>query len=324
MNRLRINVVVTCTARKTKPIPLEARLLNVGGTTTSARFKEWRLRLENEGENRVKAIDLYGGNAWSIVRRLHDDPKTGPRIRLWIVSAGQGLLSPETLVVPYAATFSRGHADSVLRAASERDEAEQWWDALVKWRRGKGQKIASIVDVACAFPTDPLIVAASEEYLHALHVDLEAALMCLRRPSGMVIISSGARKTGVLAWNYLPCDSRLEHTFGRGRMALNVKILSSVVAGYSASEISIEKLRGHYTKLLSGLPEVRYPIRARMSDDDVRKFIRRQLRAQPKAGHTRLLRSLRKSGLACEQKRFRGLFQRLKNTTESGPKELHE
>jgi hypothetical protein len=285
--------------------------MNVTGTTTAARFKEWRRRLDGERADRVKAIELYSGNAWSVVRRLHDDPESGSRIRLWIVSAGQGLLSPETLVVPYAATFSRGHADSVLPEASGQEQAREWWHALVKWRRGKGQKLASIVDVACAFPADPLIVAASEEYLSALHTDLEAARMCLSRRGGMVIISSGARKTGTLARNFLPCDSRFEHTFGRGRMALNVKILSSVVAGFSASEISIGKLRGHYRELLNGLPEAPYPMRVRLSDDDVRKFIRRQLRTQPTAGHTRLLRSLRDSGLACEQERFRELYHKV-------------
>jgi hypothetical protein len=311
VNRLRINVVVTCTARKTKPVPAGARLMNVAGATIAMRFMEWRRRLDGARADQIKAIDLYCGNAWSVVRRLYEDPETGPRVRLWIVSAGQGLLSPETLVVPYAATFSRGHVDSVLPEAFGQEEAEQWWHALVKWRRGNGQKLASIVDVACAFPGDPLIVAASEEYLSALHTDLEAARMCLRRLNGMVIISSGARKTGPLAGNFLPCDSRFEHAFGRGRMTLNVKILWSVVAGYSAGEISIGKLRGRYQKILDGLPEAPYPTRVRMTDEDVRKFIRRQLRIQPTAGHTRLLRSLRDSGTACEQERFRELYRKV-------------
>ena len=314
VNRVRMNVVVTCTARKTKPVPAGARLMDVTGTTMTARFKEWTRRLERDGTDRVRVLDLYCGNAWSVIRRLRENPTTGPRIRLWIVSAGQGLLSPEMLVGAYAATFSRGHADSIQTPRAGREQAEEWWNALVKWRRGKGQEPASIADVARAFPEDPLVVAVSQEYLAALKADLEAARGCLRRPSGMVIISSGAQKTGTLAENFLPCDSRFEHRFGRGRMALNAKVLSSVVATYAPTEVSITKLREHYGSLLQKLPEAPYPERVRMGDDAVRKYIRGQLRAQPAPGHTRLLRGLRELGTACEQGRFRELYREVAGT----------
>jgi len=304
-----MNVVVTCTARKTKPAPEGARLMNVMGTTTTARFKEWTRRLDQDGSDRVKALDLYCGNAWSVVRRLHQDRATGPLIRLWIVSAGQGLLSPEMLVGAYAATFSRGHADSILAPGAGREQAEEWWHALVKWRRAMGQEPASIADVARTFPGDPLVVAASQEYLAALQADLEAARSFLRRASGMVIISSGAQKTGTLAENFLPCNARFEHRFGRGRMALNAKVLASVVATYAPTEVTITKLRDHYGSLLQKLPEAPYPQRMRMGDEEVLKYIRGQLRTQPAAGHTRLLRGLRERGLACEQGRFRELYR---------------
>lgn len=45
-----------------------------------------------------------------------------------------------------------------------------------------------------------------------------------------------------------------------------------------------------------------------MTDEEVRRFIRRELGSAPDSSHTGLLRTLRDAGKACEQKRFRNLF----------------
>lgn len=46
-----------------------------------------------------------------------------------------------------------------------------------------------------------------------------------------------------------------------------------------------------------------------MSDDEVRAFIRSKLAVDRSLRHTRLLRTLREGGRACEQGRFRRLFK---------------
>ena len=48
--------------------------------------------------------------------------------------------------------------------------------------------------------------------------------------------------------------------------------------------------------------------RQKMTDDDVRDFIRQALMRDPRAAQTKLLRSLRDTGRACEQARFKRLF----------------
>lgn len=48
--------------------------------------------------------------------------------------------------------------------------------------------------------------------------------------------------------------------------------------------------------------------RRRLTDEEVRLFIRERRTAEPSARHTRLLKQLRESGAACEQSRFRALF----------------
>ena len=48
--------------------------------------------------------------------------------------------------------------------------------------------------------------------------------------------------------------------------------------------------------------------RRRLTDEEVRLFIRERRQAEPGAKHTRLLRLFRENGHACEQRRFRTLF----------------
>jgi hypothetical protein len=50
------------------------------------------------------------------------------------------------------------------------------------------------------------------------------------------------------------------------------------------------------------------PERRRLSDEEVRRFIREQLAERPTLRQTRVLRLLRESGYSCEQARFKALF----------------
>jgi hypothetical protein len=281
---------------------------NVRGDTLSQRLREWDTRLGAGAKLGVKAIDLYAGNSWSVVKRICASPKIGPSVRLWIVSAGCGLLTADMKAPPYSATFTKGDPDFVLRG---HDEAEShiWWQLLSNGRSWVNGKFKRMSDVARVFPVEPLIVVVSVDYLGALQDDIAKARMYLQTPDSLVIISAGAKKEGVLAANFLPCDSRLEHRFGRGRMALNTRILESVLISHLNRKQSFAQIKGRYGKMLALLPRADYPKRERSSDDQVRAFVNSELRKKSDAKHTSLLRLYRSGGLGCEQSRFRDLFR---------------
>jgi hypothetical protein len=50
------------------------------------------------------------------------------------------------------------------------------------------------------------------------------------------------------------------------------------------------------------------PERNRLSDEEVRRFIRQHREVEPAIRHTRLLKLLREGGFSCEQARFKALF----------------
>ena len=104
----------------------------------------------------------------------------------------------------------------------------------------------------------------------------------------------------------------MEHVVGRGRSALNIRILQEVVSRAHPDRICMSELRKQYAQQISGLPDSGYPKRDRSTDDEVRRFIQAALKTGLPKSHSRLLQEFRKSGLACEQSRFRELFQELK------------
>ncbi len=49
-----------------------------------------------------------------------------------------------------------------------------------------------------------------------------------------------------------------------------------------------------------------------MTEEQVKLFIREEMKANPKTSATQLLRRLRDNGRACEQRRFRQIFDDVK------------
>ena len=124
----------------------------------------------------------------------------------------------------------------------------------------------------------------------------------------MIWIKLGSHKGGPLAENFLPCDARLEHRFGKSRMALNQQVLRFVLSTFTTAKISVKYLKPLFSKLLSTLPKSTYQKRTSRNDQQVIKFIHSELAKHEQRSHTNLLRKYRQSGNACEQKRFRSLF----------------
>ena len=285
-------------------------LRNVQGDDLNHRFREWQKRLNNSKCERRKAVDLYSGNAWSVIRGLLNDPKSKAACRIWVLSAGYGLVSCDEELAAYAATFSSREADSVIPTNLAEHSVSEWWTLLVKRRRRLGMEVASISDVAKLYPKQPMVVALSSEYLKAVEQDLLDARSHLKSADHLVVIAAGANKNGELKENYLPCDARFEHRFGRSRLALNARILRSILHKFPANQIHASVLGAHFGRILEKLPISKYPERESSTDETVREFIRRELEKNAKAPYTGLLRLYRSSGRACEMKRFRGLFRK--------------
>lgn len=308
-----LNVVVTCTDRKTRPIRTSHMMRSVRARHIKSRVAEWIRRLEASGEQVVPAADLYAGDHWAIVRSLADVLRDQDSdARLWVLSAGYGLIPLEGPVVPYSATFSPRHPDSVSGAGVREGPtalARQWWAALSLWRPGGARGPRSLRELVRRDPKGTLLIEASPTYLRAVSEDLSAAATLLRAPEKLALFSSGSATLGDLARHRVPTSTRLHSLLGGGCHSLNARLLLRAVSEAKSDRmLTTHVLRDWAKELTMSQPPVQKPERTPMSDDAVRTFIASRLQANPKAKHTALLRDLRQSGRACEQKRFRRLF----------------
>lgn len=295
----RVHIIVTCANRKRLPVPAHARMRKVTGARVATRVRAWVERLSERAAPELPAEQLYAGEHWEVAKSLPtyaSEPAT-----LWVASAGYGLIPASASIKPYSATFSPGHADSVVSAQGD---AGAWWRGLADWD-GPSGAARTLTELARQRSDIRLILVLSDAYLRACLDDIAAAAASLKDPAQLSIISSGAKRTATLEEHLVPSDARLQHSLGGTLQALNVRFAAHLLAGGSLSHSAMKR---RAMAMLRKQPPLPVYSRTRMSDAQVRKFIRTRSRTVEAPSHSRLLRELRSAGLACEQARFADLF----------------
>jgi hypothetical protein len=296
-----VHVIVTCTSRKSLPVPPELRLDNISNLGTEPRTREWTARLASTSSAPlIAAQDLYAGEHWMIARGLpiracHN------RVRLWVCSAGYGLISAEAQIRSYAAAFS-GKLDRVPGGA---DGARQWWHALSGWEGPAPGEPRSIRLLAAADRSAFFLLALSASYLGACRDDIAAAAREVADPDTFMVISAGARFPGSAGAAMVPANARLQEFLGGTRQALNARIAAYLL---SAGISSRAKATQHITQLLAEQSPLSRYERKKLSDQEVTEMITSRLAQAPGMSASRLLREFRDAGYACEQQRFAGLY----------------
>jgi hypothetical protein len=297
-----VHVIVTCTNRKTLPVPPGLRLDNVPGRGTAPRARKWAARLEQASTAPlIAAQDLYAGEHWMIARGL-PSRAGGMRAQLWVCSAGYGLIPADAQIRPYAATFSGG-SDRVPGGV---DGACQWWHALATWAGPAPGQPRSIRSLATTDPSASFLIALSASYLDACRDDIASAAGQVTNPDSFMVISAGARFPGGAGLALVPADARLQAFLGGTRQALNARIAAYLLsAGISGRAEATHRM----TRLLADqAPVTRYE-RKKISDQEVIEMIACRLARAPDISASRLLREFRDAGYACEQQRFAGLHR---------------
>jgi hypothetical protein len=299
----KLHIIVTCTERKTAQVPEHLHLRNVRGDEPEERANRWVERLASEvSTTTLPARDLYAGEHWTRAKAL-PSLAVDTQAQLWTCSAGYGLISTQAPVRPYAATLSPGHLDSV---PGGRTGAAVWWDALSSWKGPEPTQPRTFRELAKSDPDATFLLVMSATYLQACHADIEAAAVATDQDRFM-IVSAGTRASASLGRQLLPANARLQAHLGGTRQVLNVRIAEDLLTRQLMSRTAAaEYLEG----LLKKYPDVERWDRQKFSDDDaVVDWIREEYGHGRGSSASRMLRALRESGRACEQKRFGGLHK---------------
>jgi hypothetical protein len=307
-----IYIVASCTDRKRERPPAALRLRSVGRHAADERAERWWDRLHDHRSPTTVAADLYVGDHWTVARSLPDVARAaGYRAELWVASAGYGLIPASASVRSYSATFGGRHPDSVApngMGALRTSVNRAWWTALCGFNFTRGIP-RSLAELAQDDPSAWILVVASPDYVSAISNDLLAARKHLKRAARLLVISSvTGSELGELAANIIPSDARLQAAVGGALLSLHARVARKVLQEAHRWNLDAEVVKPRYERLLARSPAPASVDRDKLSDAEVRKFIRTQRAGQRDVTHTRLLRQLREDGKACEQSRFRALF----------------
>jgi hypothetical protein len=317
-----IHIVSTCTDRKRVPVTDDRRLREVDEATPRHRARAWWSRLRSSPTiDLIPARHLYAGEHWIAVLELQSAlPRQHGPPRTWVASAGYGLVGWDAPLKSYSATFASGVEDSVLPNLPPKTLRapllQEWWDAISSFpgpELGEPRRVAALAE---GDPDGAILVVASPDYVRAMEPDLLAARDRLTNPDRLVVISNGtALEGGALTEHLIPVDQHARAVVGGTMQGLNARVALALLRGLGRARLDATTLRSHYAAMTRDASTPALPKGEPMTDDQVLAFIREELAASPNAKQTRLLRKLRDSGRSCEQARFRGLYQRVTQTS---------
>ncbi|WP_229072210.1 hypothetical protein [Actinoplanes sp. DH11] len=296
-----VHIIVTCANRKRAPIPEGLRLGDLRDHAEAKRFSVWAERLV-AATPRMPAIDLYGGEHWQAVRALQQ--AVDGTARLWVCSAGYGLVPIDAQLVPYAATFAPGMDDS---AGSSPAAMREWWRQLTRWEWPAADTSRSFADLARQDPRSTIVAVLSESYMRACSDDLRDAAAGLADREQFAILGP-PKRCAELDEFVVPVTAALRSVVGGSMQALNVRTAMHLLTAVG-SNVGFSTLRKLARETAEAAPPDpgRRPTGQKLGDQEVRDYIRQALSDGPGTA-TSLLRRLRAAGQSCEQARFHGLF----------------
>ena len=165
-------------------------------------------------------------------------------------------------------------------------------------------------------PDSDILVAASPAYVEAMRDDLLAARARLSSPDRLVVVSGRSPALeAMLADNWLRSDARFQTIVGGSLSSLHGRVARMIVPETTRTGLSARRLRRKFSKLLEAADRPPTHDRLISTDDEVRAFIQGALKRDPRHPRTPLLRALRDSGRACEQGRFKQLYEQQRAET---------
>jgi hypothetical protein len=294
-----IRVVVSCTERKrVAPQPF-LRAAELTRVSFDSRIAMWLERI-SAAQRTHRALDLYQGEHWATARKLVEDSPA----EVWVASAGYGLLNANARLASYGATFASGQPDSIMLAGSgialDR-EREAWWKSL-QIHASAGRCDASLMSLA----TDgPVIVAASRPYLAAMEQDL---LDAAAQPGSFVSIATIGPVPATLQDLRTAGSGIFTTVLGGSMLGVSTRLASKIVECIDEADLTRDAVNELTEKLMAkASPLVNYG-RLPLTDEEVSSFVAKALKADSPPSCSALLRSMRDSGVACEQSRFRRLY----------------
>ena len=303
-----ITVAISCSKRKRVAPAVDLRGRSLRADDLESVAAEWTARVSSASRTVKAARELYCGRHFNEALSATSSLKAN----LLVISAGLGALIGDEPVTPYSLTVSRGAEDCVFDVVQEKCTPADWWRAIVS----QSGRIRGLRATLAETTSDLLLMAMPSSYLRMVEPELEqfrdgeiSRIRVFTAPSFRFSNDRLRRVT-------IPYDSRLDGP-------------DSPIAG-TATDFSARALRDFATAVLSTSPDGdaddharavsdrlqnwRMPVRQdrqSQTDEQLLAIIRANWR-NAGGSASQMLRYVRSElGLACEQARMRGLYNRV-------------
>lgn len=291
-------------------------------------------------KDRIKAIDLYVGSYWSVIRSLPREAESaGFNPKFWIISAGYGLINDSDRIRPYSATFAKNNKDSVFRDKNPELRVEyiqNWWESIADRSLPESSNPRRIRSLIEENQNDNFLFVLSLDYLIAIEQDLLEGFTKLEDSERLVLITTRSKfSQEVLSANTIPSDARLQCT-SKCEENCNQHFLSKGIRGVIGADLALKiieksqewgfnatKIKKNIEKIIRQSPELITLKRKLLTDAEVKKFIVGGIQNSESASCSALLRQLRDNGYACEQNRFKKIYWEVKKRQSEVKKKTH-
>ena len=290
-------VVTICTRRKKSRAPLPATAVSLPKATQEDVQAAWIGRLQTLPPV-MRADSYYAGRGFAIARDVAEKLAG----KLYVASAGLGLVPGEREVPSYGMTVSGTGPDAISKRVAGQFEAATWFAAMLS-----GSYSDQWTDVF-AQGDGRVLVALTRTY--AEMVGEELAALPARMRSRLRIFGSSLDEIlpKSLTQNISPHDDRLDAVIPGTKADFPQRALLHFVQIVGDARGDCLSDYALITKSLKRVKAPERPVRPRCSDQELLQLIASHLKEQ--SGIARVLRAVRHdSGIACEQSRVTRLYR---------------
>ncbi len=310
MRKRDLFIITSCSNRKRATASGVVGIHSIPRDSTANVAKRWMKNVRAARHTKT-ATELYVGRGFAQAMEC----KALVCGRLFVVSAGLGLIEGDAQVPNYDLTISPSSSNIERRIIKGEFSCRTWWAEISKL----GTQIRGISGLISAYPASLLFIALPRTYVNMVAEDLGSIGPRLAEHIRL-FSSEGARHLlpPALQPTLMPYDSRLDGPdsplpgtkadFAQRAMHHFLKNIYPHLSNDPAQDARA------VLRLLRRLrPPVR-PNRKRMSDPEVTAVMRKHFKKVDGQSSQMLIYLRQNLGIACEQKRFTKLFRDLKNS----------
>jgi len=300
-----INIISSCTnSRKHTP----SETLKIANFKTNMQLEDvidiWNKNIEKDTTQVYEAIQLYKGASWKATLDTCAILKTKFNTRLYIASAGYGLIHAKTKICSYNSTFASSTENSITKfiVSADKNANLQWWNMINKFKLSSFEKGSYF------------FIVLPHEYLLAAQDTIKILVEKFDR--NVFIFIANKHSVPPFMKNYIvKFDSR----FNNFQAGVVSNMLQRAVLWLSTEIIKKEiplchqELQKHIETKMKNFEAFNMPVRLKLNEEEIRIKIKNMILEDKILSATKGLKNFRNSGYACEQKRFGKIFKEVKS-----------